>query len=226
MLFSKFSMFIFIFYFSILITTFSKHNKISKPNSAKNSSKPIINPIMVNSSNTLLNITKGDYTNFTNIESPIKVNSSLISNGTIENTKLTSSSAFSPENLLKEPDSFMEKFFIGLIFALIPFIVVFSFKNICPEFDRYMNMRRFIVQGQGHKFSRLSTDENEAAELENMNKICHTAADDWDEFLGYKYFFKYFSIISIIFYTFILGIGKQTLNKITAMYLLLDLAVQ
>ena len=189
MLFSKFSIFICIYYFSILITTFSKHNnKNSKPksNSAKNSSKPIINPIMVNSSTTLLNITKGNYTNFTNIESPIKVNSSFISNGTIENTKLTSSSAFSPESLLKEPDSFTEKVFIGLIFALIPFIVVFSFKNICPEFDRYMNMRRFIVQGQGHKFSRLSTDENEAAELENMNKICHTAADDWDEFLGYK----------------------------------------
>ena len=101
----------------------------------------------------------------------------------ILNASFTNSSSTSSTE--KEPDSFLYKFGVGMIFAVIPCIVVFSFKNICPEFDRSMNMRRIILKGGGHKFQRLSQDENEA-ELEGINTKTHihTATDDWDEFLG------------------------------------------
>ena len=76
-----------------------------------------------------------------------------------------------------EESTFFDKLSVGLIFAIIPFVVVFSFKNICPDFDRSMNMRR-----TGHKFSKLSTSEEEADTV--PRSVDHTAADDWDEFLG------------------------------------------
>ena len=116
-----------------------------------------------------------------------KKNSSIFSD--LNDTIADLNAPIDSQLLRKHPDTFLYKFSVGLIFAVIPFIVIYSFKNICPEFDRQMNMRRIIgggKRGLDHKFTRLSQDENEA-DLDNMaHRGFHTAADDWDEFLGDK----------------------------------------
>ena len=48
-----------------------------------------------------------------------------------------------------------------------------------------MNMRRIINSDRGgYTFSRLARDEQEADLEATVNSSVHTAADDWDEFLG------------------------------------------
>ena len=63
--------------------------------------------------------------------------------------------------------------------------MVLSVKSVCPEFDRSINMRRILNRNDGgYEFSRLARDEKEA-DIEVMGiSSLHTAADDWDEFLG------------------------------------------
>lgn len=89
------------------------------------------------------------------------------------------------ETLGRQSDSFLYKFSIGLIFALIPVAVVLSFKNVCPEFDKSMNMRRILNSSKNgsHKFSRLASSDDEA-EIGCALTSMHAETDQWDEFLG------------------------------------------
>lgn len=65
--------------------------------------------------------------------------------------------------------------------------MVLRASSICPEIDKSVNMRRIINSGHSsYEFSRLAGDEKEA-DIEVMGAASlHSAADDWDEFLGDK----------------------------------------
>lgn len=85
----------------------------------------------------------------------------------------------------KEGDSFLYKMSVGLFFVCLPCAIFFSFKHVWKD---TVDRRNAIIQNSrgGHQFTKLSASEEEAEEMQSLdaNKRLHTAADDWDEFLG------------------------------------------
>ena len=87
-----------------------------------------------------------------------------------------------------EEDSFFFKMSVGLFFLCLPCAILCSFKHLCVDLNRSANYRQILSKSStGHQFSKLSSSEEEAEELQSLEvnkRLHHTAADDWDEFLG------------------------------------------